>query len=30
MEEWIKPGEELRDFVNPNTLPVAVKFLEDE
>jgi uncharacterized protein (DUF169 family) len=30
MEEWMKQGEKLRGFVNPATLPVAVKFLGDE
>lgn len=30
MEEWTKLGEKLRIFVNPTTLPVAVKFLEGE
>lgn len=29
MEKWIKLGEKLRGFVNPSTLPVAVKFLGD-
>ena len=30
LEEWMKQGEKLRSFVNPATLPVAVKFLGDE
>ena len=29
MEAWMKLGEKLRMFVNPSTLPVAVKFLGD-
>ena len=29
MDKWIKLGETLRGFVNPSTLPVAVKFLGD-
>ena len=30
MEQWIELGKELREFVNPSTMPVAVKFLKDE
>ena len=30
MEQWMKLGEKLREFVNPTTLPVAIKFLGDE
>ena len=30
MDTWMKLGERLRTFVNPATLPVAVRFLDDE
>ncbi|MFW6147031.1 MAG: DUF169 domain-containing protein [Thermodesulfobacteriota bacterium] len=30
MEEWMKLGQQLREFVNPSTLPVAVRFLKDD
>ena len=30
MEQWIEMGRKLREFINPSTMPVAVKFLEGE
>ena len=30
MEQWIQMGRKIRELVNPSTLPVAVKFLEEE
>ena len=30
MEQWMQMGRKLRVFVNPSTMPVAVKFLKKE
>ena len=30
MEEWYRLGQNLRKFINPDTFPVAVRFMEDE
>ena len=30
MDQWIELGKKLREFINPSTMPVAVKFLEEE
>jgi len=28
MEQWMQMGRKLREFINPSTMPVAVKFLK--
>jgi uncharacterized protein (DUF169 family) len=30
MEQWMQMGRKIREFINPSTMPVAVKFLEEE
>ena len=30
MQKWTDLGKKIKDFVNPDTFPVAVKILEDE
>ena len=30
MEQWMQMGRKLRELVNPSTMPVAVRFLEEE
>lgn len=30
MEQWIHMGRKLREFINPSTMPVAVKFLKEK
>ena len=30
MEQWMQMGRKIRELVNPSTLPVAVRFLEEE
>ena len=30
MEKWMELGKKMREFINPDTFPVAVKILEDE
>ncbi len=30
MEQWMQMGRKIRELINPSTMPVAVKFLEEE